>query len=117
MLIKGWGVATLLRDLPQVISVRVCAPMAFRVRVLMERLNSADAKVVREEIERHDAVRTRTMATYFNVKREDARLYHIVLNTGMVESMVRSQGRPAARASADHSASRAESDPKLPSAT
>jgi hypothetical protein len=34
VLIKGWGVATLLRDLPGVISVRVCAPMEFRVRVL-----------------------------------------------------------------------------------
>ena len=31
VLIKGWGTATLLRDLPQVISVRVCAPMEFRV--------------------------------------------------------------------------------------
>jgi hypothetical protein len=81
VLIKGWGAATLLRDLPQVISVRVRAPMEFRVRVLMERLGSADAKAVREEIERHDAVRARTMATYFNVEREDVRFYHIVLNT------------------------------------
>jgi cytidylate kinase len=81
VLIKGWGAATLLRDLPEVISVRVCAPMEFRVRVLMERLGSADAKAVREEIESHDAVRARTMATYFNVEHEDARLYHVVLNT------------------------------------
>jgi cytidylate kinase len=81
VLIKGWGAATLLRDLPQVISVRVCAPMEFRVRVLMERLGSADAKAIREEIERHDAGRGRTMTIYFNVEHEDARLYHIVLNT------------------------------------
>jgi cytidylate kinase len=81
VLIKGWGAATLLRDLPQIISVRVCAPMEFRVRVLMGRLGSADAKVVRQEIEHHDAVRARTMSTYFNVEREDARLYHVVLNT------------------------------------
>jgi len=81
VLIKGWGAATLLRDLPQVISVRVCAPMEFRVRVLLKRLGSADAKAVREEIERHDAVRARTMSTYFNVEHEDARLYHVVLNT------------------------------------
>jgi cytidylate kinase len=81
VLIKGWGAATLLRDLPQVISVRVCAPMDFRVRVLMERLGSADARAVREEIERHDAVRARTIAAYCNVEQEDARLYHLVLNT------------------------------------
>jgi cytidylate kinase len=81
ILIKGWGAATLLRDLPQVISVRVCAPMEFRVRVLMERLGSADAQRMRGEIERHDVIRVRTMSTYFNVEHEDARLYHVVLNT------------------------------------
>jgi osmotically-inducible protein OsmY len=55
--------------------------MDFRVRVVMGRLGSADAKAVREEIERHDAVRARTMMAYFNVEQEDARLYHLVLNT------------------------------------
>src|SRR5580658_10423788 len=37
VLIRGWGAATLLRDMP-VISVRVCAPMSARIRVMMERL-------------------------------------------------------------------------------
>ena len=50
VLIQGWGAATLLRDIPQVISVRVCAPMDFRVRVMMERLGNKNAKAVREEI-------------------------------------------------------------------
>jgi len=57
VLIKGWGAATLLRDMPQVISARVCAPMEFRVRVMMERLGRKDAGAVREEIERFDAAR------------------------------------------------------------
>jgi cytidylate kinase len=81
VLIKGWGAATLLRDVPQVISVRVCAPMDFRVRVMMERLGRKDAKTVRAEIERFDAARTRTLRAYFDVEQEDAQLYHIVLNT------------------------------------
>jgi len=81
VLIKGWGVATLLRDLPGVISVRVCAPMEFRVRVLMERLGTKDANAVREQLERYDAARVRTVRAYFNIEQEDARLYHIVLNT------------------------------------
>jgi cytidylate kinase len=81
VLIKGWGVATLLRDLSGVISVRVCAPMDFRVRVLMDRLGTEDADAVREQIERYDAARARTMRAYFNVEQEDPRLYHIVLNT------------------------------------
>src|SRR5262249_28656309 len=44
VLIRGWGAATLLRDMPHVISVRVCASMNFRIRVMMERLRSNDAE-------------------------------------------------------------------------
>src|SRR6266576_2550392 len=55
VLIRGWGAATLLRDMPQVISVRVCAPQAFRVQIMMERLGARDANAVREEIEHYDA--------------------------------------------------------------
>jgi len=81
VLIKGWGAATLLRDVPQVISVRVCASMDFRVRTLMDRLGTQDANAVRHQIERHDAARARTMAIFFNTEQEDARLYHVVVNT------------------------------------
>ena len=81
VLIKGWGAATLLRDVPHVISARVCAPMDFRVRVLMERTGRKDAANVRDEIERFDAARARSLRAYFNVEQEDAGLYHIVLNT------------------------------------
>jgi cytidylate kinase len=80
VLIKGWGAATLLRDVPHVISARVCAPMDFRVRVLMEREGRKDAATVRDEIERFDAARARSLRAYFNVEQEDAGLYHIVLN-------------------------------------
>jgi cytidylate kinase len=81
VLIRGWGAATLLRDLPQVISVRVCAPMDFRVRVMMERLGADDAEAVRAEIERYDAAHGRAMRASFNIEQEDARLYHLVLNS------------------------------------
>ena len=57
VLIKGWGAATLLRDVPNVISARVCAPMDFRVRVIMERTGRRDAARIRDEIERFDAAR------------------------------------------------------------
>jgi cytidylate kinase len=81
VLMKGWGAATLLRDLPNVISARVCAPMDFRVRVIMEREGRKDAARVRDEIVRFDAARARTLRAYFDIEQEDARLYHIVLNT------------------------------------
>jgi cytidylate kinase len=81
VLIQGWGAATLLRDIPQVISVRVCAPIDFRVRVMMERLGNSNAKAVREEIEKFDAARARAMRALFSLGEEDSRLYHLVLNT------------------------------------
>jgi hypothetical protein len=55
--------------------------MDFRIAVLMERLGVKDANVVREQLERYDAARIRTMRAYFSLEREDPRLYHIVLNT------------------------------------
>jgi cytidylate kinase len=81
VLIRGWGAATLLRDMPHVISVRVCASMNFRIRVMMERLRSNDADAVRHALERFDAAHARTLRASFNVEQEDALLYHIVLNT------------------------------------
>jgi cytidylate kinase len=81
VLITGWGAATLLRDLPGVVSVRICAPISFRLRVLMERLGTKDAAAVRARIERDHAARARTMRAYFDVEEEDAHLYHLVLNT------------------------------------
>jgi cytidylate kinase len=81
VLIKGWGAATLLRDLPNVIGARVCAPMDFRVRVIMEREGRKDAARIRDEIARFDAARVRTLRAYFDIEKEDAGLYHIVLNT------------------------------------
>jgi cytidylate kinase len=81
VLIRGWGAATLLRDMPQVISVRVCAPTAFRIRVMMQKMGIKDPDAVRQEIERFDAAHIRVMRGSFNVEREDALLYHLVLNT------------------------------------
>jgi cytidylate kinase len=81
VLIQGWGAATLLRGIPQVISVRVCAPMDFRVRIMMERLCFGNAKAVRQEVEKLDAARARGMRCLFNLEEEDSHLYHVVLNT------------------------------------
>jgi cytidylate kinase len=84
VLIRGWGAAALFRDIPQVICVRVCAPMAFRERVMMERLGVKDADAIRQEIERFDAAHAKTIRASFNVNREDPLLFHIVLNTARV---------------------------------
>lgn len=82
VLIRGWGVAALFRDVPHVLSVRVCAPMTVRENVMIERLGAEDLASVRQEIERYDAAYRDTMRATFDVDPENAVLYHIVLNSG-----------------------------------
>jgi cytidylate kinase len=72
MLIRGWGAAALFQGIRGVICVRVCAPMALRVRVMMERLGVKDADVIQQEIERFDAGHSRAMRAAFNFDWNDA---------------------------------------------
>jgi tripartite-type tricarboxylate transporter receptor subunit TctC/cytidylate kinase len=82
VLIRGWGVSVLFRDVPQVLSVRICAPMAVREVVLMERLGITDLAMVREEIERYDAAHTETIQATFGIDGGSPALYDVVLNSG-----------------------------------
>jgi cytidylate kinase len=84
VLIRGWGATYLLRSVPHVICVRICAPMAFREKVLMERLNIKDRDLARAEIVGNDKAHNRTMQKMFGVDWMEATLYAIVLNTARV---------------------------------
>jgi cytidylate kinase len=101
VLIRGWGATYLLRDVPHVVCVRICAPMEFREKVLMERLGIADAAVARREIERNDGAHNGTMQKLFGIDWTDATLYGLILNTGRipvedcVEQIVRLTESPA----------------------
>ena len=84
IVIRGWGATALLRDVPNVLRIRVCAPMAFRERVLMERLGIKDPRVVRREIERSDSAHARIIQGTFGLQWEDPLLYNVVLNTDSI---------------------------------
>jgi cytidylate kinase len=81
VLIRGWGAAALFQGIRGVICVRVCAPMALRVGVMVERLVVKDPEAIQQEIERFDAGHARAMRAAFNFDWNDALLYHMVLNT------------------------------------
>src|SRR5256886_3237670 len=84
VVIRGWGAVAVLRAVPHVLRVRVCAPMPFRERVIMKRLELKEASEARHEIEQNDAAHARIMRGFFRVNWEDPQLYHVVLNTGSV---------------------------------
>jgi cytidylate kinase len=83
VLIRGWGAAALFQGIRGVLCVRVCAPMAERVRVMMERVGMKAAEA-QQEIERFDAANSRALGAAFNISWGDALLYHVVLNSGRV---------------------------------
>lgn len=83
VLIRGWGATYLLRRIPHVVCVRVCAPVEKRVKLLMERLDT-DEEFAREEIRRSDTAHIANMQHQFGVTWGDPLLYDIVLNTERV---------------------------------
>lgn len=84
VLIRGWGATLLLRSVPHVPCIRVCAPMELRVRRLMERLETDDEDLARREIEVDDAARAARMGEYYNVTWGDPTLYDLTINTERV---------------------------------
>ena len=84
VLIRGWGATYLLRSVPHVLCVRICAPMADRERVLMHRLGITDRGTARREIERNDAAHNGTMQRLFGIDWTDPALYALVLNTARI---------------------------------
>jgi len=79
--IRGWGATHLLRPVPHVIAVRVCAPFELRVKRMMERLNTDDRDFVVNEIkvseEAHGAITRR----HFGISWQHSDQYDLVLNT------------------------------------
>jgi cytidylate kinase len=83
VIIRGWGATGVLRHVPHVLRVRVCADMEFRERVLMKRLG-IDAVAARREIERSDSAHANIARSFFGVDWRDPASYHLVLNTASV---------------------------------
>jgi cytidylate kinase len=81
VLIRGWGACAILRDVPHVLGIRVCAPMAARVHAIRGRPGLDDASAAKREIERNDAAHRRTLKAAYGADPEDPLGYDLVLNT------------------------------------
>ncbi len=79
--IHGWGAAHLLRSVPHVLCVRVCAPRAVRVRRMMERLGTNDGEFVEHEIKLSDEAHTAITRRRFGIDWHQPEHYDLVLNT------------------------------------
>ena len=83
VIIRGWGATGVLRHIPHVLRVRICADMGFRERVMTRRLG-LDAAAARQEIDRSDAAHAAIVRSFFGVDWQNPLIYHLVLNSGSV---------------------------------
>ncbi len=79
--IRGWGAAHLLRNVPHVVRVRVCAPMETRVSRMMQRLGTDNRSTVESEIQLSEEAHTAITKRHFGVNWRDSEHYDMVLCT------------------------------------
>jgi len=81
VIIRGWGAASLLHTVPHILRVRVCAPMDFRIRVMLDRLETDDVKFVQREIKSNDAAHSRAIRKLADGDWMNPLHYDLTLNT------------------------------------
>ena len=79
--IRGWGAVHLLRNIPHVIRVRVCAPFDTRVARMMERLGTDNRETVENEIHLSEEAHSAITKRHFGVNWKDPENYDLVLST------------------------------------
>jgi cytidylate kinase len=79
--IRGWGAVHLLKDVPHVIRVRICAPLETRIRRMMERLATDNREAVENEIEMSEEAHSAITRRHFGVNWREPEHYDLVLST------------------------------------
>ena len=82
--LRGWGAAHLLRCVPHVVCVRVCAPFETRVERMMQRLNTDDRGFVESEIRHSEEAHAAITRRHFGIDWQQPEHYDLVLNTERV---------------------------------
>ena len=79
--IRGWGAVHLLKNVPHVIRVRICAPLETRVARMMQRLGTEDRETVEHEIQLSEEAHSAITKRHFGVNWRDPENYDLVLST------------------------------------
>ncbi len=83
VVIVGRGAQVLLRDIPQVLHVRIIAPLEARVKNIVEERNLRREEALRVILEK-DKSAEEYLRRFYNVNWNNPELYHLVLNTGFL---------------------------------
>lgn len=79
--IRGWGAVHLLKNIPHVIRVRICAPLETRVARMMQRLATDNRATVESEIQLSEEAHSAITRRHFGVNWRDSENYDLVLCT------------------------------------
>lgn len=79
--IRGWGAVHLLKNIPHVIRVRICAPLETRVARMMQRLSTDNRATVESEIQLSEEAHSAITRRHFGVNWRDPENYDLVLCT------------------------------------
>jgi cytidylate kinase len=79
--IRGWGAVHLLKNVPHVIRLRICAPLETRVMRMMERLSTDNREAVESEIALSEEAHSAITKRHFGVNWRDPENYDLVLCT------------------------------------
>lgn len=84
VVIVGRGSQMVLRDQPDVLHVRVIAPIEVRVGRLQQRENISP-EAAQARLRASDKARIRYLRRSYAIKVDDPTLYHLVINTGLLK--------------------------------
>ena len=80
IVIRGWGAVSLLRRIPHVLCVRVCAPMEFRIKEMMKRLNVKARGIANLVIEENEKAHLRSAQSRNVLDWTNSTNFDLVLN-------------------------------------
>ena len=81
VVIVGRGAQVVLQDKPNVLHVRVQAPMETRIRRLQQ-IEGVSAEQATRLANEHDRASSRYLERFFKTRWDDPMLYHLIINTG-----------------------------------
>jgi len=84
VILRGWGATSLLKEVPHAVRVCVSASRRTRVRRMMERLKSDDARQVERIVDHNDEAARAVMRRHFHVDPRDINEYDMGFNTDRV---------------------------------
>jgi cytidylate kinase len=77
----------ILHELPDVLHVRITAPIELRVERIAQRCQTT-AECARAQVETSDRYRANYMRRFYKIRWDDPVLYHLIINTGLVTTQL-----------------------------